>query len=72
MGTWRGRAPANATSADVTYLAPYWMPRGVWLPFEVMGPFMGARAYLPRLPADEPGESKGLWDECQKLCSAYL
>jgi len=75
MGTWRGGyMPRNApaTTADVTYLAPYWLPRGAWLPFEMMGPFIGAQAYLPRLPPDEPRESERLWDECQKLCSAYL
>ena len=44
---------SSATSSPtdaVTYLAPYWLPRGVWLPFELMGPFIGATRYVPRLP----------------------
>ena len=37
MGSWKDR-----DMKEVTYLAPYWLPRGVWLPFETMGPFRGA------------------------------
>ena len=57
---------------DVAYLVPYWLPGGWWLPFEVMGPFWGAGQYLPRLPKNEPAESRALWDTCEKLCADWL
>ncbi len=70
MGTWRGRVMGKLS--DVTYLAPYYLPKGFWLPFEMMGPFAGARSVRPRLPKDEPAESRALWDACEKLCAGYL
>ena len=41
MGSWKDR-----DMKEVTYLAPYWLPRGFWLPFETMGPFRGALQVL--------------------------
>jgi len=70
MGTWRGRVAGKLS--EVTYLVPYYLPKGFWLPFEMMGPFAGARSVLPRLPRDEPAESRALWDACEKLCAGYL
>jgi len=40
MGTWKGRQEGKLD--DVTYLAPYFLPTGFWLPFEMMGPFTGS------------------------------
>ena len=66
---------SSATSSPtdaVTYLAPYWLPRGIWLPFELMGPFIGAKRYVPRLPEVCPrvfGEVGGCWGLCCGLAA---
>ena len=70
MGTWKGRVAGKLS--EVTYLVPYYLPKGFWLPFEMMGPFAGALSASPRLPKNEPAESRALWDACEKLCTGYL
>ena len=71
MGTWKGYNKGHKVG-DVTYLAPYWLPLGHWLPFEMMGFFRGAIECMPRLPPFEPQESQALWDASEDLCAAYL
>jgi NAD(P)-dependent dehydrogenase (short-subunit alcohol dehydrogenase family) len=62
-------APPPASEDDALYLQPYWLPLGIALPFEMIGPFAGARPARSALPADEPAQSRELWRLCEGLAA---
>jgi NAD(P)-dependent dehydrogenase (short-subunit alcohol dehydrogenase family) len=63
-------APRPADEEDRLYLQPYFLPLGLGLPFEMIGPFAGPRPARPALPDDEPAQSRELWRRCEQLMAA--
>ena len=54
----------------VTYFSPYVVPDWASLPFEVAGPFVGARRAPQSLPANEPEASRALWELSERTIRA--
>jgi hypothetical protein len=75
LDTKQGALPSIfAASQDLkgsSYFSPYWVPQprsvtnilgsGWWLPFEMVGIFVGVAPLEPNLPAGEEVVSKELW-----------
>jgi len=51
----------DALEDHVDYLSPYWHPSWGSLPFDVMGPYVGAHSVNPTLPNDADKEAERLW-----------
>ena len=63
-------APRPADEEEGLYLQPYYLPLGLALPFETIGPFAGPIPARPALPADEPAQSRELWRLCEQHMAA--
>ncbi|CAM9578826.1 unnamed protein product [Chrysoparadoxa australica] len=70
---WAASAPLEAiqslssSSTDMPlYLQPYWLPFGIPLPFEILGPFIGCAAAWPPLPAAAREKGEKLWALMEK------
>jgi NAD(P)-dependent dehydrogenase (short-subunit alcohol dehydrogenase family) len=63
-------APRSADEDEGLYLQPYYLPLGLTLPFETVGPFAGPIQARPAMPADEPAQSLELWRLCEQHMTA--
>ncbi|CAM9216180.1 unnamed protein product, partial [Phaeothamnion confervicola] len=49
------------------YLEPYWLPFGLTIPFELLGPWIGVAASDASLPRDYVTRERRLWDAAHML-----
>jgi len=63
--------PIDQEEDHYYYYIPYWTMKGLLLPFEVGGPWVGWQGARPRLPFEVDEAAQDLWNLSEKLVDEW-